>query len=258
MAKSKVSKTGKIRLDKYLSSQTKLSRTDAVKSVYHHKVSVNGRTATDPAMKVDVEADEIMLNGEKLIFEEYVYYILNKPAGVISATEDKEHKTVCDLVPGDIPVAPVGRLDIDTEGLILLTNDGKLAHELISPKKHVDKKYYAKIDGPVTEEMIKAFEDGFDYGDEKPSLPGKLIVLGPEEFKKNSVLYSCDIPASDDNCDTLVTIHEGKFHQVKRMFKAFDREVLYLKRISFGELTLPQDLPVGEYLKIKRSDITRS
>lgn len=235
MAKSKVSKTGKIRLDKYISSQTKLSRTDAVKSIYHHKVFVNGKMASDPAMKVDVVSDEITLNGEKLSFEEYIFYLLNKPAGVVSATEDKEYKTVCDLVPKDIPVFPIGRLDIDTEGLIVLTNDGKLAHDLTSPKKHVDKTYYAKIDGPVTDEMIKAFEEGFDYGEDKPSLPGKLEAINENE--------------------ALVTIHEGKFHQVKRMFKTFDREVLYLKRISFGKLTLPETLAVGEYIKINKEEI---
>jgi len=224
-----------IRLDKYISSQTKLSRSDAVKAIYHHKVKVNDKTASDPGMKVNTETDQVTLNGESLSYERFIYYLLNKPAGVISATEDKEYKTVCDLVPGDIPVFPIGRLDIDTEGIIILTNDGKLAHDLTSPKKHVDKIYYAELDKDISDEMIKAFEEGFDYGEEKPSLPGKLE--GIEEKK------------------ALVTIHEGKFHQVKRMFKAFDIEVLYLKRLSFGALSLPDDLAPGEYLKIHKEDI---
>ena len=225
----------KIRLDKFISSQTKLSRSDAVKAVYHHKVQVNGRTASDPAMKVDISLDEILLSGEKLTYEQYVYYVLNKPAGVISATEDKEHKTVIDLLPKDIPLFPVGRLDIDTEGLIVLTNDGKFAHDLTSPKHHVDKTYFAKLDGNVTDEMVKAFAEGFDYGEEKPSLPGKLESI--------------------DESSAYVTIHEGKFHQVKRMFKTFDREVLYLQRVGFGKLRLDENLKTGEYKKISKDDI---
>lgn len=225
----------KIRLDKFISSQTKLSRSDAVKNIYHHKVTVNGKMASDPAMKVDVNEDVILLNGEQLIYEEFVYYMLNKPAGVVSATEDKQYKTVCDLLPKDIPLFPAGRLDIDTEGLIVLTNDGKLAHDLTSPKHHVDKIYLAKIDAPATDEMVKAFAEGFDYGEEKPSLPGKLEIV------------------DDETC--FVTIHEGKFHQVKRMFKTFDREVTYLKRISFGKLKLDEELKTSEYKKIKKDDI---
>lgn len=225
----------KIRLDKFISSQTKLSRSDAVKNIYHHKVTVNGKMASDPAMKVDVNEDVILLNGEQLIYEEFVYYMLNKPAGVVSATEDKQYKTVCDLLPKDIPLFPVGRLDIDTEGLIVLTNDGKLAHDLTSPKHHVDKVYLAKIDAPATDEMVKAFAEGFDYGEDKPSLPGKLEIV------------------DDETC--FVTIHEGKFHQVKRMFKTFDREVTYLKRISFGKLKLDEELKTSEYKKIKKDDI---
>lgn len=228
-------KKTKIRLDKFISSQTKLTRSDAVKAVYHHKVRVNDKMATDPGMKVDVENDIITFNGERLLYEEYVYYVLNKPAGVICATEDKEHKTVCDLLPKDIPLFPVGRLDIDTEGLIVLTNDGKTSHDLISPKHHVDKKYYAKLDGDITDEMIKAFEEGFDYGEEKPSLPGKLTRVAENEAH--------------------VTIHEGKFHQVKRMFKKFDREVLYLQRIEFGKLKLDETLPLSQFRKIKKEEI---
>lgn len=224
-----------VRLDKFISSQTKLSRSDAVKSIYHHKVKVNDRTASDPGMKINTETDTVTFNGEPLVYEEFVYYLLNKPSGVICATEDNQHKTVCELVPMDIPVFPVGRLDIDTEGIILLTNDGKLSHDLTSPKKHVDKLYYAELDEDITEEMIEAFEKGFDYGEEKPSLPGKLEKVGEKK--------------------ALVTIHEGKFHQVKRMFKTFDREVLYLKRLSFGKLTLPENLSAGEYIKIKKEDI---
>lgn len=224
-----------IRLDRYISSQTKLSRSDAVKAIYHHKVKVNDKTASDPGMKVNIETDHITLNGESLCYEEFVYYLLNKPAGVVSATEDRQYKTVCDLVPNDISVFPIGRLDIDTEGIIILTNDGKLSHDLTSPKKHVDKKYYAELDGDITDEMVMAFEEGFDYGEEKPSLPAKLESAGEKK--------------------AFVTIHEGKFHQVKRMFKTFDREVLFLKRLSFGKVLLPDELLPGEYIKISKEDI---
>lgn len=224
-----------VRLDKYISSQTKLSRSDAVKAIYHHKVKVNDHTASDPGMKVNIENDVITLNGQPLSYEEFIYYLLYKPSGVVSATEDNKYQTVCDLVPKDIPVFPVGRLDIDTEGIIILTNDGKLSHDLTSPKKHVDKMYYAELDKDISEEMVNAFQEGFDYGEEKPSLPAKLEKAGEKK--------------------ALVTIHEGKFHQVKRMFASFDREVLYLKRLSFGKLNLPEDLKAGEYIKIKKEDI---
>lgn len=225
----------KLRLDKFISNMTSLSRSEAVEAVYHNHITVNGRIKKDPALKVDPEKDEICLDNEKIEYEEFVYFVLNKPAGVVSATEDKKYKTVTDLVPSPRDIAPVGRLDIDTEGLILLTDDGKLAHELISPKKHVDKKYYVEVDGAITADVVKGFEEGIDYGESKPSLPGKLETI------TDSSAY--------------VTIHEGKFHQIKRMFAVFSLNVTYLKRVSMGKLELG-DLKVGEYIKVKREDVT--
>ena len=224
----------KIRLDKFISNMTSLSRTEATERIYHNHVTVNGKIKKDPALKVDAEKDEICIDNEKIIYEEFVYYMLNKPAGVVSATEDKKYKTVVDLVESSRDIAPVGRLDIDTEGLILLTDDGKLAHSLISPKKHVDKVYYVEVDGKISAEVIKGFEEGIDYGEDKPSAPGKLEIINDKAF---------------------VTIHEGKFHQIKRMFNVYGLNVTYLKRISMGKLKLDENLAPGEYKKISREEI---
>lgn len=237
-----------MRLDKFISNMTAQSRSEAVISVYRNRVTVNGKIKKDPSIKVDTEKDEVCLDGQKIEYEEFVYFLLNKPAGYVSATEDKKYKTVTQLIETSRDIAPVGRLDIDTEGLLLLTDDGKLAHQLISPKKHVDKVYYAELDGPVTEDMIKGFEEGVDYGEDKPSLPGKLSSVTDKEI---IIRYGHE----DTKYAALVTIHEGKFHQVKRMFEAFSVNVKYLKRISMGKLSLPENLKVGEYIKIKREDI---
>lgn len=225
----------KMRLDKFISNMTSLSRTEAVERIYHNHITVNGKIKKDPALKIDPEKDEICLDSEKIEYEEFVYYVLNKPAGVVSATEDKKYKTVVDLIDTGRGIAPVGRLDIDTEGLMLLTDDGKLAHSLLSPKKHVDKVYYAEVDGEITEDVIKGFEEGIDYGEDKPSAPGKLEII--------------------TSTSAHVTIHEGKFHQIKRMFEVYGLHVTYLKRIAMGNLILTDDLAVGEYRKISREDI---
>lgn len=229
---------GKMRLDKFISNMTALSRTEAVEAIYHNHVTVLGKIKKDPALKIDPMRDEICLKGEQVVYEEFVYYLLNKPAGVVSATEDKKYKTVCELIPTHREISPVGRLDIDTEGLLLLTDDGKLSHELLSPKKHVDKKYYAEVDGEITDEVIKGFEEGIDYGEDKPSQPGKLELVDGASTKAG-----------------YVTIHEGKFHQIKRMFEVYGLHVTYLKRISMGKLNLPKDLKPGEYIKITKDQI---
>ena len=232
----------KMRLDKFISNMTSLSRTEAVEAIYHNHVTVGGKIKKDPSLKVDPIKDEICLKGETVEYEEFVYYILNKPAGVVSATEDKKYKTVVDLIDSPRDIAPVGRLDIDTEGLLLLTDDGKLAHELLSPKKHVDKTYYAELDGIITSEVVIGFLEGVEYGEDKPSQPGKLEIL--TEFDEQT-----------QKATALVTIHEGKFHQIKRMFEVFGLHVTYLKRISMGKMTLPEDLKVGEYIKVRKEDI---
>lgn len=225
----------KMRLDKFISNMTKYSRSEAVERIYHNHVTVNGKIKKDPAIKIDPEKDEVCLDSEKIEYEEFVYYVLNKPAGVVSATEDKKYKTVVDLIDTNREIAPVGRLDIDTEGLLLLTDDGKLAHRLLSPKKHVDKVYYAEVDGDITEEMVKGFEEGIEYGEDKPSEPGKLEII-----TANSAY---------------VTIHEGKFHQIKRMFEVYGLKVTYLKRIAMGNLSLDENLKIGEYKKISKEEI---
>ena len=235
----------KIRLDKYISSQTALTRSEAVIAIYRNRVTVNGRIKKDGAIKVDTEKDEVCLDGEKLIYEEFVYYMLNKPQGVISATEDNQHKTVVELIDTSREIAPVGRLDIDTEGLLLLTDDGKLTHELLSPKKHVDKTYYAEVDGEITAEVVKGFEEGIEYGEKNPSAPGKLVILKDDT-------NNTSLPGAQK---ALVTICEGKFHQIKRMFNVYGLNVTYLKRISMGKLVLDESLKPGEYKKILKSDI---
>lgn len=225
----------KMRLDKFISNMTKLSRSEAVERIYHNHVKVGGKIKKDPALKIDPEKDEVYLDNDKIEYEEFVYYVLNKPAGVVSATEDKKYKTVVDLIDTEREITPVGRLDIDTEGLMLLTDDGKLAHRLLAPKNHVDKVYYVEVEGQITEDAVKGFEEGLDYGEDKPSKPGKLEIITPT--------------------NAYVTIHEGKFHQIKRMFAVYDLKVTYLKRIAMGNLTLDEALKPGEYRKICREDI---
>lgn len=248
----------KMRLDKFISNMTSLSRTEATERIYHNHITVNDKIKKDPSLKVDPEKDTICLDGEKIEYEEFVYYILNKPAGVVSATEDKKYKTVCDLVETSREIAPVGRLDIDTEGLLLLTDDGKLAHQLLSPKKHVDKTYYVEVDGKITDDVVNGFEKGIDYGEDKPSQPGRLEIVGDE-----SVIEQMDYGKSPQMKETssarvnaaYVTIHEGKFHQIKRMFEVYGLKVTYLKRISMGNIKLDTNLNPGEYIKIGKDDI---
>lgn len=226
------------RLDKFISNRSSLTRSQATEALKKGRVQVNRETVKDGSLKINPDTDEICLDGDIISTEEFVYYLLNKPAGVVSATEDNLHKTVCDLVPKDRAVFPVGRLDIDTEGLLLLTNDGDLSHKLLSPKKHIEKTYYAELDKEIDDTLIKYFMEGFDYGEDKPSLPAKLVCTEDSDRKK-----------------VFVTIHEGKFHQIKRMFLKFGITVLYLKRISMGKLTLPDNLEPGKYIKIKKADI---
>ncbi len=236
------------RLDKFISNRSSLTRTQATEALKKGRVVVNDNIVKDGSVKVNPDEDVICLDGEIISSEQFVYYILNKPAGVVSATEDNLHKTVCDIVPKDIPVFPVGRLDIDTEGLLLLTNDGDLAHKLLSPKKHVEKMYFARLDKDVDETIIKSFEEGFDYGEDKPSLPAKLIYAKDSDMDNTEAI-------SEYKREVYVTIHEGKFHQIKRMFLKFGITVTYLKRVSMGKLRLPDDLKTGDYLKISKSDV---
>lgn len=241
----------KMRLDKYISNMTSFSRTEAVERIYHNHITVNGKVKKDPAVKIDPEKDIVCLDNEQIIYEEFVYYMLNKPAGVVSATEDRQYKTVVELVETAREIAPAGRLDIDTEGLTLLTDDGKLIHSIISPKKKVDKVYYAEVDGEITEDVIRGFEEGVDYGESKPSEPGKLVVIDDREvIDMMASKKSPDINGVKPVSSAYVTIHEGKFHQIKRMFEVYGLKVTYLKRISIGNLKLGDELLPGEYIKI--------
>ena len=205
-------------------------------------VQVNGITIKDSAMKVDPEKDKIVINGEEILYREFIYLMMNKPAGVISATFDNKDETVIDLLEVEHQVFepfPVGRLDKDTVGLLLLTNDGDLNHRLISPKWKVDKVYFAKIDQKVTQEDIEKFKHGITLDD---GYRCKEAIL---EIQK----------ASEEGSEIVLTIQEGKFHQVKRMFEAVGKKVTYLKRIEFGTLPLDEDLEEGEYRELTEEEI---
>ncbi|MGL5381880.1 MAG: pseudouridine synthase [Culicoidibacterales bacterium] len=241
-----------MRLDKILANSGYGSRKDVKKLLRGKAVTVNGVVAKDAAAHVDPQKDMIFVGDEQVRYQEFIYLLMNKPAGVISATEDRVHETVLDLL-SEVDFSrepfPVGRLDIDTEGLLILTNDGKFAHEVLSPKKHVDKTYYAKIAGVVTEADVVAFSQGVilkgnatkgeaDY----VTKPGKLVILATDEATQTSEIE--------------VTITEGKFHQVKRMFESVGKTVVYLKRIQMGQLTLDEELPLGAYRELTDAELS--
>lgn len=229
-----------LRIDKYLSDMNIATRSEVKSWIRKGRVSINSITCKKAEEKVDIDEDEVRLDGSRIIYEEFIYLMLNKPGGVVSATTDKWDKTVLDLIKDNKrkDLFPVGRLDKDTEGLLLITNDGDLAHRLLSPKKEIDKVYYAKVRGMVTNEDKEAFLAGISIGEEKPCLPAKLDIL-----------------SSDDISEINLTIHEGKFHQVKRMFEALGKEVIYLKRLSMGSLSLDSSLAPGQYRRLKLDEL---
>ena len=230
------------RIDKILSNLGYGTRKDLKKIVKNGMVQVNGIIIKDSAMKVDPEKDKIVINGEEIFYREFIYLMMNKPAGVISATFDNKDETVIDLLEVEHQVFepfPVGRLDKDTVGLLLLTNDGDLNHRLISPKWKVDKVYFAKINEKVTEEDIEKFKHGITLDD---GYRCKEAIL---EIQK----------ASEEGSEIVLTIQEGKFHQVKRMFEAVGKKVTYLKRIEFGTLPLDDDLEEGEYRELTEEEV---
>lgn len=231
-----------LRLDKYLADMGIGTRSELKTWIRQGRVSINGAVCNKPEQKVSIELDEIFFDGTRINYSEYIYYMLHKPAGVISATMDNVNETVIDLIKDSKgkELFPVGRLDKDTEGLLLITNDGNLAHQLLSPKKHVDKVYYAKVRGKVTEEDRETFLIGVDIGEERPTLPAKLKIL-----------------KSDEVSEIELTIQEGKFHQVKRMFQAIGKEVIYLKRLSMGSLQLDEGLAPGEYRELTKEEVIR-
>ena len=232
-----------IRLDKYLADMSIGTRQEVKKYIRQGRVKINEDVIRKPEYKIREDKDEVTFDGAPVAYETFEYYMLNKPAGVISATEDKRDKTVLDLIKEKKrkDLFPVGRLDKDTEGLLLITNDGALAHRLLSPKKHVDKCYYAKISGAVTEDDVRAFKEGINIGtQEEPewTMPADLQILENGTFSR-----------------IRLTIREGKFHQVKRMFLAVGKEVVYLKRERMGALVLDEELAPGEYRKLTDSEL---
>ena len=237
-----------IRLDKYLADMGIGTRSAVKQMIRKGQVQVNQETAARPELKIDEQNDKVLVNGQTIggdmpVEEAGNGYMLHKPAGVVSATEDKRDKTVIDLIESRKrkDLFPVGRLDKDTEGLLLITNDGALAHQLLAPKKHVDKVYYAKVHGWVTEDTVSQFAKGLNIGTddaEEWTRPAKLVI----------------VQAGDDS-EIRLTIQEGKFHQVKRMFQAVGMEVTYLKRESMGSLVLDETLKPGEYRELTTEEL---
>lgn len=228
-----------MRLDKYLADMNAGTRSELKRDIRKGLVTVDGSIVKDPGRNVDPATDTVYHRGRKIEYETYVYYMLNKPAGVISATDDKKMQTVVDLLPEERrrDIFPVGRLDKDTEGLLLITNDGELAHRLLSPKYHVDKKYFARIRGRVTDEDVAAFARGIHLMD-FTCMPADLVIERSGEIS-----------------EVTVTIREGKFHQIKRMFEAVDKEVIYLKRLEMGSLILDSELAPGEFRRLTEEEL---
>lgn len=230
------------RLDKVLSNVGVGSRKEVKVMVKKGLVKVDSLPVKDCGMQIDPEKAVIEVDGKIIGYKKYTYLLMNKPAGVVSATFDNYDETVIDLLEDKHKVFepfPVGRLDKDTVGLLLITNDGDMNHRLISPKWHVDKVYYAEIDKPVTEEDVQKFKEGVVLDDGYKCMSAKLEIL----------------TADENGSRVNVTIQEGKFHQVKRMFKSVGKEVVYLKRISFGPIKLDERLPEGEYRELSDVEI---
>ncbi|HAC5794637.1 TPA: rRNA pseudouridine synthase [Listeria monocytogenes] len=227
-----------MRLDKLLSHTGFGSRKEVKPLLKSGAVVVNGTIQKDSKTQVNPDKDQITVHGTPVVYQEFVYFILHKPQNVVSATEDNVSETVIDLLAQEDTLTdpfPVGRLDKDTEGLLIITNDGTLAHNLLSPKKHIDKTYYAKIDGDVTAADVEAFAAGIELDDGYTCKPASLEIITPNEIN--------------------VTIQEGKFHQVKRMFAARGKTVSYLKRISMGNLQLDESLELGEYRPLTEAEL---
>ena len=232
-----------MRLDKYLVACAVGSRTEVKNFLKAGRVMVNGKKEKSAKLQINEETDEICFDGQKLDYEEFVYYMMNKPQGVISATEDPKHKTVLDFLDDYArakEVFPVGRLDIDTHGLLLLTNDGKLAHALLSPKRHVDKTYLARINGVMTDADVETFAQGVPLKD-FTCQPAKLELVSIDREKDQSLVR--------------VTIAEGKFHQVKRMVAYCGKEVADLQRLTMGTLTLDEELKRGEWRRLSKEEL---
>lgn len=230
-----------LRLDKLLANMGFGSRKEVKQLLKNGAVRVNDLVAKKPNVHIDTTEDIVTCYGERVIYREFIYLMMNKKPGVLSATEDLREKTVIDLLSDEhrhFNPFPVGRLDKDTEGFLLLSNNGKLAHNLLSPRKNVPKTYYAHVQGIVTEEDIQAFSEGVTLDDGYETKPGKLKIL-----------------KSDAVSEIELTITEGKFHQVKRMFEAVGKRVIYLKRLSMGPLHLDETIPLGGYRELTAEEL---
>ncbi|MCD7835224.1 MAG: rRNA pseudouridine synthase, partial [Lachnospiraceae bacterium] len=226
-----------MRLDKFLCEMNIGTRSQVKDYIRRGEVTLNSREVKSPDMKIDENNDKICFRGIEIVFEKYVYYMLNKPAGVVSATKDNTADTVLSLIEGASKkgLFPMGRLDKDTEGILIITNDGELAHRLLSPKNHVDKTYLVQTALPVSSEAAAWLESGVDIGDDRLTAPAKVKILSDSHI--------------------LLTIHEGRFHQVKRMLKAVDNGAVGLKRISFGNLELDKKLKPGESRRLTDREV---
>ena len=232
-----------MRLDKFLVENGLGSRSQVKEVLKKGLVLVNGRAEKSPKTQINETADEVVVSGQKLTYEKFVYYLLNKPKGYISATEDERHKTVLDLLDETArqkEVFPVGRLDIDTHGLLLLTNNGKLAHAMLSPKKHVEKIYRAKVAGLMNQSDVERFARGIELTD-FTCHPAQLKIVELDEEKEISLVE--------------ITLAEGKFHQVKRMVAACGKEVTDLQRLSMGPLQLDPELALGEWRRLTEEEM---
>ncbi|WP_214483690.1 pseudouridine synthase [Bacillus sp. SM2101] len=230
-----------MRIDKLLANVGYGSRKEVKKLLKSGAVKVDGVTIKDAKTHINPNEQQVSLLGEIVEYKEFIYLMMNKPQGIISATEDERHETVIDLLEFEDVIYepfPVGRLDKDTEGLLFITNDGKLAHQLLSPKKHIPKTYYAIINMEVTEEDITAFKNGVQLDDGYITKPGHLTII-----------------RSGIRSEIELTITEGKFHQVKRMFEAVGKKVTYLKRLKMGSLKLDESLELGEYRELTDEEI---
>lgn len=234
-----------MRIDKFLANAGIGTRSEIKNYIKKGVVQVNGELIQKSDIKVDTSKDSVTFQNERINMEDFEYYMLNKPAGYVSATKDNTAPTVLSLIESRrLDLFPVGRLDKDTEGLLLITNDGALSHKLLSPRHHVDKTYYAIVEGKVDEQDIRLFSQGLVIGDEdlNIALPAKLSIAADYNMEENLSYIN-------------ITIQEGKFHQIKRMFQAVGKKVIYLKRISFGGLTLPENLSLGEYRRLTEAEL---
>jgi 16S rRNA pseudouridine516 synthase len=238
--KGKINMGALVRLDKYLADMGIGTRSEVKEYIRKGRIMVDGKVVKQPELKLNNLQAEVYFDSRRIEYEALEYYMLNKPAGVVSATADNHCKTVIELIETgkNKDLFPVGRLDKDTEGLLLITNDGDLAHRLLSPKKHVPKTYYARIKGRVTEEDVKVFHKGIKLEEDFTTLPASLVI------KK-----------ADEVSEIEVTIFEGKFHQIKRMIEAVGKEVLYLKRLSMGDLVLDDNLNLGGCRKLTEEEL---